>query len=200
VLESEKLMVNILIDGLMERISNAISVNQSVGILLPSQNYQDLTQALFKRIKEKSDEAWVYLTITKPFQNISNQFPFITEIKNIRFIDCVSRAAGISKPTENVIFIESPTMLEKIGLEIMNNFKEVESKTKKYLVIDSLTNLIIYNDTEIVTEFFYNIMNRTRSNNINTISIAIEEEDLENCLNRLIYLNDKILKIRDSFI
>lgn len=193
-------MVNILIDGLMERISNAISVNQSVGILLPSQNYQDLTQALFKRIKEKSDEAWVYLTITKPFQNISNQFPFITEIKNIRFIDCVSRAAGISKPTENVIFIESPTMLEKIGLEIMNNFKDVDSKTKKYLVIDSLTNLIIYNDTEIVTEFFYNIMNRTRSNNINTISIAIEEEDLENCLNRLIYLNDKILKIRDSFI
>jgi hypothetical protein len=200
VLESEKLMVNILIDGLMERISNAISVNQSVGILLPSQNYQDLTQALFKRIKEKSDEAWVYLTITKPFQNISNQFPFITEIKNIRFIDCVSRSAGISKPTDNVIFIESPTMLEKIGLEIMNNFKDVDSKTKKYLVIDSLTNLIIYNDTEIVTEFFYNIMNRTRSNNINTISIAIEEEDLENCLNRLIYLNDKILKIRDSFI
>lgn len=193
-------MVNILIDGLMERISNAIAVNQSVGILLPSQNYHDLTQALFERIKNKPDEAWVYLIITKPFQNISNQFPFITEIKNIRFIDCISRTAGISKATENVIFIESPTMLEKIGLEIMNNFKEVDSKTKKYLVIDSLTNLIIYNDTDIVTEFFYNIMNRTRSKNINTISIAIEEESLENYLNRLIYLNDKILKIRDSFI
>ena len=193
-------MVNILIDGLMERISNAIAANQSVGILLPSQNYQDLTQALFERIKNKSDEAWIYLTITKPFQNISNQFPFITEMKNIRFIDCVSRAAGISKATENVIFIESPTMLEKIGLEIMNNFKDVDSKTKKYLVIDSLTNLIIYNDTDIVTEFFYNMMNRTRSKNINTISIAIEEENLENYLNRLIYLNDKILKIRDSFI
>jgi len=193
-------MANILIDSLMERISSAIAENQSIGILLPGSNYQELIQALFERIKSKPDEAWIYVSVTKPFLNISNQLPFITEIKNIRFIDCISRAAGISKVTKNVIFIESPTMLEKIGLEIMNIFKEVDPKIKKYLVIDSLTNLIIYNDPEIVTEFFNHIINRTRARNINTISLAIEEEGMESYLNRLIFLNDKILKIRDSFI
>ena len=193
-------MVNILIDGLMERISSAIAVNQSVGILLPGPNYQELLQALFERIQSKPDEAWVYVTVTKPFQNISNQLPFITEMKNIRFIDCISRAAGISKATKNVIFVESPTMLEKIGLEIMNIFKEVDPKTRKYLVIDSLTNLIIYNDPNIVTEFFNHLINRTRAKDINTISLAIEEEGMESYLNRLVFLNDKILKIRDSFI
>lgn len=184
----------------MERISSAIAVNQSVGILLPGPNYQELLQALFERIQSKPDEAWVYVTVTKPFQNISNQLPFITEMKNIRFIDCISRAAGISKATKNVIFVESPTMLEKIGLEIMNIFKEVDPKTRKYLVIDSLTNLIIYNDPNIVTEFFNHLINRTRAKDINTISLAIEEEGMESYLNRLVFLNDKILKIRDSFI
>ncbi len=193
-------MTNVLIDGLMERISNAIAINQSIGILFPGQNYQDLIQALFERIKNKPDESWVYLTVTKPYQNLLNQFPFIHEIQNIRFIDCISRAAGISKSTKNVIFVESPAMLEKIGLEIMNSFKEIDPKTKKYLVLDSLTNLIIYNDPEIVTEFFYHMINRTRARDINSISLAIEEEGMENCLNRLVYLNDKILKIRDSFI
>jgi hypothetical protein len=193
-------MANVLIDGLKERISNAISVNQSIGILLPGPNYQELIQALFERIKSKPEEAWVYVNITKPFQNLSNQLPYITEMKNIRFIDCISRAASISKPTKNVIFVESPTMLEKIGLEIMNIFKEVDPKTKKYLVIDSLTNLIIYNDPEIVTEFFYHIINRTRARDIHAISLAIEEEGMESYLNRLVYLNDKILKVRDSFI
>ena len=82
----------------------------------------------------------------------------------------------------------------------MNTFKGVDEKVKKYLVIDSLTNLVIYNDPEIITEFFYHIINRTRTKNINTISLAIEEEGLEKYLNRLIYLNDKILKVRDSFI
>ena len=59
-------MPNVLIDGLKERISNAISVNQSIGILLPASNYADLIQAMFERIRSKPDEAWVYVTVTKP--------------------------------------------------------------------------------------------------------------------------------------
>ena len=193
-------MVNVLIDGLKERISNAIKINQSIGIILPASNYPDLIQALLERIKSKPEEAWVYVTVTKPYSNIADQYTFLKDSKNIKFVDCISKAAGINNPNENCVFIESPTMLEKIGLEIINIFKEVDDNTKKYLVIDSLTNLIIYNDPDIVTEFFYHIINRTRTRNIHTISLAIEEEELDKYLTRLIYLNDKILKVRDSFI
>jgi KaiC/GvpD/RAD55 family RecA-like ATPase len=193
-------MPNVLIDGLKERITNAISINQSIGILLPGANYSELIQALFQIIKTKPDEAWVYVTVTKPYDNLCKQYTFLNEMKNIKFIDCISRAAGITKLEKNVEFIESPTMLEKISLEIINIFKEVDPKTKKYLVIDSLSNLIVYNDPEIVTEFFFHILNRTRAKDIHIISLAIEDEGLERHLNRLIFLNDKILKVRDSFI
>jgi archaellum biogenesis ATPase FlaH len=90
-------------------------------------------------------------------------------------------------------------MLEKLGLEIVNIFKTVDEKTNKYLILDSLSTLIVYNDQEIVTEFFYHLANRTRSRNIHIISLAIEEEGMEK-FNRLLYLNDKILIVRDSFI
>ena len=193
-------MANVLIDGLKERISNAIKVNQSIGILLPGNNYADLVQALFERIRDNTDEFWVYLTVTKPYDNLTKQYEYLKQSKNVKFIDCISRAAGISKADQNCIFVESPTMLEKISLEIINQFKEVGDDAKKYLVIDSLSNMIIYNDPEIVTEFFYHILNRTRAEEIHMISLAIEEEGLDQHLNRLIYLNDKILKVRDSFI
>lgn len=193
-------MANVLIDGLKERISNAIKLNQSIGIILPGSNYPDLVQALFERISNSSNEAWVYVTVTKPCNTLIDDYEFLKDAKNIKFIDCISRAAGITEADSNCILVESPTMLEKLGLEIMNIFKEVDDNTTKYLVIDSLTNLIIYNDPEIVTEFFYHIINRTRAKNIHTISLAIEEEALDKYLNRLIYLNDKILKVRDSFI
>jgi hypothetical protein len=193
-------MANVLIDGLRERISNAIKINQSIGIILPGPNYPELIQALFERIHNAPEEAWVYVTITKPCNTLIDEFDFLQETQNLKFIDCISRAAGITETGSNCILIESPTMLEKLGLEIMNVFKEVDENTQKYLVIDSLTNLIIYNDPEIVTEFFYHIINRTRVRNIHTISLAIEEEELDKYLNRLIYLNDKILKVRDSFI
>jgi len=193
-------MANVLIDGLKERISNAIKVNQSIGILLPGNNYADLVQALFERIHDNTDEFWVYLTVTKPYDNLTKQYDYLKQSNNVKFIDCISRAAGISKADQNCIFVESPTMLEKISLEIMNQFKEVGDDVNKYLVIDSLSNMIIYNDPEIVTEFFYHVLNRTRAKEIHMISLAIEEEGLNQHLNRLIYLNDKILKVRDSFI
>ena len=63
-------MANVLIDGLKERISNAIKINQSIGILLPGSNYTDLLQALFEHIKSKPEEAWVYVTVTKPYETL----------------------------------------------------------------------------------------------------------------------------------
>jgi len=193
-------MANVLIDGLKERISNAIKMNQSIGVVLPGNNYSDLTQAIFERIHSSPEEAWVYVTVTKPYENLTRQFQYLSTDKNIKFIDCISRAAGISKEGTNVIYIESPTMLEKLGLEIMNNFKDLDPNADKFLVIDSLSNLIIYNDPVIVTEFFYHLINKTRARDIHTISLAIEEEGMSQHINRLIYLNDKILKVRDSFI
>lgn len=195
-------MVNTLIDGLKERISNAVTINQSVGIILPGNNYSDLVQALFEYMHSRPEDAWIYVTITRPYETVIKQFGDFSDSKNIKFIDCISRAAGISKVDPNCIFIESPTMLEKLDLEIINIFKEVvDEDTKKYLIIDSLSTLIIYNDPEIVTEFFYHLANKTRTRNIHIISLAIEEEgEIDKYLNKLIYLNDKILKVRDSFI
>ncbi len=91
-------------------------------------------------------------------------------------------------------------MLEKLGLEIINIFKEVDENVSKYLVMDSLSNLIIYNDPELVTEFFYQMINKTRARDVHIISLALEEEGMDKHINRLIYLNDKILKVKDSFI
>jgi len=193
-------MANILIDGLKERILNAIKINQSIGILLPGSNYSDLSKALFELIKSNQDSAWVYVNVSKPYDLFVKEYPFLNDLKNVKFIDCISRASGINKSHPNCIFIESPSLLEKLGLEIINVFKEVDTNTKKYLLIDSLTNLIIYNDPEIITEFFYQIINKTRARDIHTVSLAIEEEGLDSYINRLIYLNDKILKVRDSFI
>ena len=193
-------MANTLIDGLKERISKAITINQSVGIMLPGNNYLDLTQALFEYIISKPQDAWVYVTITKPFNSIVKRFDDLSDAENVRFIDCISRAAGISKVDSNCTYIESPTMLEKLGLEIINIFKEVDENTDKYLILDSLSTLMIYNDPDIVTEFFYHMANRTRARDIHSISLVIEEEGMDKHLNKIIYLNDKILKVRDSFI
>ena len=189
-----------LIDGLKERVSNAIATNQSVGIILPGNNYSDLIQALFEHMHSRSKDAWVYVTITRPYESIVKQYGDVAGRGDIKFIDCISRAAGLSKTDPNCIFIESPAHLEKIIMEIMAAFRDLEDNVNKYLIIDSLSSLLIYNDVSLVTEFFTILTNRMRLSDIHSISLAIEEE-MDDSVNKIIYLrSNKIIKLKESFI
>ena len=193
-------MPNAIIDGLKERISSAVSVNQTVGVILPGNNYSDFIQALFEYMYSKTDSAWVYLAITKPYENIIKDYGDVSTEGNIKFIDCISESSGIYNTYSNCEFIESPAQLEKILLEIMNSFKNIDSKTDKYLIVDSLSSLLIYNNSSLITEFYTHLSNRTKIDNIHCLSLSIEEEMNDN-IKKILYLkSDKIIKVRESFI
>ncbi len=193
-------MTTTLIEGLKERISTSISMYESIGIILPGTNYTDLVQALFGCIKEHPNDVWVYITVTRPFDSFVKMFGDISRYPNVMFIDCISRASGIVRRDEQCIYIESPTMLERVAMELNNIFNKAPEGSGKHLVLDSLTTLMIYNDPSLVTEFFYQLLNKTRAEGIHSISLVVEEGELDKYINKLIYLNDKILKVRDSFI
>jgi hypothetical protein len=187
-----------IIEGLRDRVSVAIKVNQSVGIQVPENRHNDLLEALFSFMCSTSDDIWTFVTASNTFDYLSRAFPEVSQRPNIRFIDCISRSAGVvSEPHKNCTYIESPTLLEKTIIEIMNNFRDVKEEVDKYIVIDSLSALVIYNDPEIIREFISLLKSRSRVEDIHLVSILIEEE-LD--LSKLIQLNDKIVVLRDSFI
>ncbi|MFA5103358.1 MAG: hypothetical protein WC525_09425 [Candidatus Thermoplasmatota archaeon] len=190
-------MVDAVIEGIRERIAAAIQVNQSVGIQVPENRHGDLLEAIFDSICRNTHTTWTYVTVSKTFDYLSKTFREGTKQNNVKFIDCISRAAGISDATNNCIYIESPVMLEKMILEILNNFKGMKRDLDKYIIIDSLSALMIYNDPEIIREFVSLVMNRSRAENIHVVSILVEEEMDSS---KLIQLNDKIIVLRDSFI
>jgi len=190
-------MVDAVIEGIRERIAAAIQVNQSVGIQVPENRHGDLQEAIFDSMCRNTHTTWTYVTVSKTFDYLTKTFKDSTKQGNIRFIDCNSRAAGISEGATNCIYVESPVMLEKIILETLNNFKGMKRDLDKYIVIDSLSALMIYNDPEIIREFMSLVMNKSRSENIHVVSILVEEEMDSS---KLIQLNDKIIVLRDSFI
>ena len=190
-------MSDAIVEGLKERISVAIKANQSVGIQVSENRHNDLLQALFSFINTNQNELWTFITASNTFKHISDNFSKDFENKNIKFIDCISRSSGISKYESNCKYIESPTMLEKIALYIINIFKGIETDVEKFVVIDSLSSLVIYNDPEIIREFVSLLLNKARSENIHIVSIVIEEE-LDT--NKLLQMNDKIVVLRESFL
>jgi len=193
--------VTSIVESLRERIPKSIAMNQTVGVTLPDKYYDDIKLVLFEYFNSRPNNFCVYVTISRPYNALSQQYgDLIYNSKNIRFVDCVSRISGISSTDPNCTYVESPTMLEKLGLEIINHFKEADEKSEKYLIIDSLSTLMIYNDSDIVTKFFYYLVNITRSRSIHSAYLVIEEEEVDKQINKLINLTDKIEKIVDSFI
>ena len=190
-------MVDAVIEGIRERVSAAIQVNQSVGIQVPENRHGDLLEAIFNSMCRNTHDIWTFVTVSKTFDYLAKTFKESTRHPNIKFIDCISRAAGISDNSNNCIFLESPVMLENLILEIINNFKSQKRDMDKYIVIDSLSALMIYNDPGIIREFISLVMNKSRAENIHVVSILVEEEMDSN---KLIQLNDKIIVLRDSFI
>lgn len=190
-------MVDAVIEGIKDRVSVAIKVNQSVGIQVPENRHDDLLEALFNFMLSNPNNVWTFVTASDTYDHISKTFKEISEHSNIKFIDCISRAAGISGLQGNCRYIESPTMLEIASLEIMNNFRGVDDKVEKYIIIDSLSALMIYNDSEVIREFASLLTSRARTKNIHIVTILIEEEVHSN---KLIQMNDKIVVLRDSFI
>jgi hypothetical protein len=191
-------MADTIVEGIKDKVSVAIKVNQSVGIQVPENRHADLIEALFHSMFSNDNDVWTFLTANDTFDHISRSFrEELSHHKNVNFIDCISKAAGITKLQEGCTYIESPTMLEIATLEIMNTFRDVNEDVEKFIVIDSLSALVIYNNPEIIQEFVSVLMNRARSKNIHVVSILIEEEV---DTNKLIQMNDKIVVLRDSFI
>ena len=82
------------------------------------------------------DDAWTFLTVSNTYKSITLQFPDVIDHPNIKFIDCISRYAGLSyKEPSKCTFIESPTMLEKTMLRLMGSFENV-SKELLYIYAD----------------------------------------------------------------
>jgi len=193
-------MTTTLIDGLKERIATAMNINYSVGIILHGNNYGDIIQALMEQISSRSGDDWGYIAVTRPYDTIIQQYEYIKDRPNIKFLDCVSRAAGITTTYPNCKYIESPVALEKIMLHAMSMFRHTPDDRGKYLIIDSLSSLLIYNDCQLVTEFLTHLTNRTRLSNIHCVFLVIEEETDET-INKMIYLrSDKIIRLKESFI
>jgi archaellum biogenesis ATPase FlaH len=193
-------MENTLIQGLKERIANAVFTNCSVGIILPGSNYLDLSHAVYEHIRETPDNTWIYVTITKPYHVIKNEMSAVLDISSMYFIDCVSRAAGIQTNDPQCYFLDSPSQLERLILEIVHITKKQEKKEKTFVVLDAVSSLMLYTDELLVTEFFSHLISNMNILGSHIISLCLEEETTDQ-LNKVLYLkNEKIIKVKESFI
>jgi hypothetical protein len=149
---------------------------RTVLYILDPRRYFEGIIGIFK--KDLNEQNVIYVSTNKPYDHIVSLFhDEDIDTSKIFFIDCISKEVGsstASKECINCMLVESPRDIT--GLSIAINAAIDNISGDKLLLLDSLSTMLIYNDSKVVGKFSNFLINRLRVKGVSGIILAIESD------------------------
>ena len=158
-----------------------------------AENYSDAVMESVSLMLKKEKKG-VYVTASRPYRFISKEMQRRNiKTEDVLFLDCISSMAG-DRGNGSCIYVENPAALEEISMHISSLLNKIGSD-KKFLIIDSISTLLIYNSTNSVKEFAMFLVNKLRLEDVSGILVTIEKEAPDDIKRILIAMCDKAIHI-----
>ncbi len=177
-------------EKLKEMLSGGLSDLSNKRVIMveaKSENHRLVLASLLEILISKNKMGGVYLSISKPSDSIIHAMEEAQiSSKDIFFIDCISLMAGKLKKdkSEQVIFVENPSSLEEISMYLDKMLTRVKSPNK-FLFLDSISSLLIYNTDKSVKEFTHYLINKIRLEQLMGVILTIEKKEAEDLVKTL---------------
>jgi len=173
-----------------------ISSNKVVLISAKSEMHTPVVSSMLDILINQQGMGGVYLSITRPFEYILTTMSKANiPSDNLYFIDCISLMAGKGQQErgEKVVFVENPSSLEEVSMYLDRMLTKVPNE-KKFLFLDSLSSLLIYNTDKSVKEFTHFLINKIRLENIAGVILSIDKKEAEDLVKTLTPMCDAEIK------
>lgn len=136
----------------------------------------------------------VYVTINKPYTDLIKGLVVVPE--NVRYVDSITALTGRGTPDlPRVTYLDSPLALVEMNLAIADELKLVVSNIK-FLVVDSISTLLVYNSSQSVEKFCHTVIAKNRSESVVGIFLMIESEEHRSVVDTLAQFVDNVVFIR----
>lgn len=173
-------------------------------ILVDQKNYKKLLVNLLKVLVNEENAPGIFITFNYPYSFLRNLFDEENiNTKNLYFIDCISQTMFVEKvsvsysevlTTEECIFLRSPTHLSELAIIVYELLSSIKNPQKKFVILDSLHAMSIYNSKDRVVKFTHFLLNKLRIFRMTGfISLSLKNEVLEEVSDFF----DEILKIEN---
>jgi len=164
-------------------------------LLFKSQINLNVILFLLKVLTERNISG-VYICFGRPYTNIMSEMEDNRiNTSNVFFIDCISKmSTTIEKKEENVVSVENPSSLEEIGMYVERYLDKLEKKPK-FLILDSIQSLLIYNNAKSIQEFSHFLINKIRSKQVLGLIVSLQKEELNDINTTISSLCDKEINI-----
>lgn len=135
----------------------------------------------------------IYVTTSRPSSHIRDELEAAkAKTTDLYFVDLVSMTVGGSTGDPRTLYVESPTMLESILLNISLLERRLKSK-KRFVMFDSVNGLSIYSEPKVLREFINVLGNSMRIREIYSMLLTVKEQTDEDLASALKLLSDKVI-------
>ena len=154
----------------------------SVGI----DKYENITKEVANHLL-KDEMGGVYITAATPASILSKEIN--VELSEFYFVDMISQNIGGSTSDPRTSYIESPTMLESVILNLDLVMRRLRTK-KNFMILDSINNLAIHSNNKILEEFIHVVINKMKLKEVSCILFTVKEQTPDELTNILKLLSD----------
>jgi len=167
-----------------------------VGITIYAVNSSSYFKRVIEIFKHESiGTVPIYITLNKPhteIEKVLREHGFHPE--RVFFIDCISKHVighNIVAPA-NCMYVDGPSSITAIGIAATQAAKAVNGK--KLIFIDSISTMLMYNDSAVVGSFCNFLLARLRAMGVDAVVLVLESDLQKDVVKRIESLADEVKK------
>lgn len=154
-----------------------------VSIIAPTKKYNELTLQSCQELLKIG--GGIYVTATRPASLVFKQLADAkVDIEDLFMVDCISYTVGGEAIHPRTVFLESPTMLESILLNVELLMRRVTNE-RRFVFFDSINSLSIYSDASMLQEFVHIFASTLQLKGIFPVMFTVREQtppEIENVM------------------
>lgn len=170
-------------------IKEEVKKNQIILITIPNEQYSEKILYLSKTLAEIGKI--IYVSINKPYSSLIETLQKNKIcVDKFFFVDAVTRTVKPFEKHENVEFVSGPSALTELSVTISNI---VEKDNFYGVFFDSLSTLLIYESSLMITKFVHNLTSKFRTMKTKVLFTILKEGMSSELINDLSMFADKII-------
>ncbi|MFH1053256.1 MAG: hypothetical protein V1740_02450 [Candidatus Woesearchaeota archaeon] len=160
--------------------------------IIKAEEYVKTNVQILSKLINQDKLYGIYVTVNRPYHNLVNILQKNNiKLDNLFIIDAITKSTGgEGEDVKNCIFLDSPTNLTDITISLRQAIEILKDK-KKFIFFDTLSTLLIYNNSKSVIKFAHFLTGRMREWETQGIILSIEKEMDEQLINQLIQFCDE---------
>lgn len=161
-------------------------------LIVPSSQYSYVPRAVMEYFSQKNIPG-VYVCVNRPYLDLVRG---TTPSSSIKFVDVVTALTG-KELTElpNVQYLDSPLALVEMDMAIGESLQNIASN-QKFLFIDSVSTLLVYNSPQAVEKFCHTVISKNRNASTLVVLLALDAAEHKNVLDSLHQFVDQAIVMR----